>query len=136
MKQLVLHDKGQEAVFRFTGIMALLSLTALLILTSPGSWLFWLWAVMIILLLIALFTHGFGTNINRLIHKDGILEIRWYNRLRKRRINVSDMRGITTDDKYVRITLINEKILRLPIKYFEPPDRVKVITFLKEITDL
>ena len=136
MKQLVLRDKGQETVFRFTGIMALVSLTALLILTSPGSWLFWLWAVMIIVLLIALFTHGFGTNINRLVHNDGVLEIRWYNRLRKRRINVSDMKGITYANKCVRIELINEKILHLPIKYFEPPDRVKVITFLKEMTDL
>jgi len=135
MKQLVVRDKGQEAIIKFTGILAFLSLTASLILNSPSSWLFWLCALLVILLLIALFTHGFGTGINRFVLKDGVLQIRWYNRLRKRRINVSDIKGITADDKCVRIKLINEKIIRIPIKYFEPNDRVRVISFLKEIAD-
>jgi len=136
MKQLVLRDKGQEAVFRFVGILALLSLIASLILTDPGSWLFWLCAAMIVLLLIALFTHGFGTNINRLIHNNGVLEIRWYNRLRKRRINVGDIAGMTFDNRFVCIKLKNEKILRIPVKYFEPHDRDEIISFLKEISNL
>jgi hypothetical protein len=136
MKQLVLRDKGQEAIIKFTGILALLSLTASLFLSHPDSWLFWLCAVMVILLLIALFTHGFGTGINRLVLKADVLEMRWYNRLRKRRINVSDIKRITTDDKGISIKLINEKIIRIPMEYFEPHDRVRVISFLKEITDL
>lgn len=136
MKQLVLRDKGQEFVYKFLGTLVGISIVLQLFLNSPRSWLFWINAVLVILLLVLFITHGFGTIINSLTYDDNTLSIRWYNRLRVMRINVSEITEIDSDNKCINIKLKNDRIIRIPVNYLKVRDQLDVRNFLKETTGL
>lgn len=67
-----------------------------LFLNSLRSWLFWFTVVTAIMILVLFITRGFRTSINSLTINGNTLSIRWYNRLRIRRINVNKIEEIAT----------------------------------------
>ncbi len=136
MKQLVLRNEGQEIVYKIFGTLVGISAVLQLFLNSPRSWLFWINALLVIMLVVLIITRGFGTNVNSLKYDDNTLSIRWYNRLRIKRINMSEIEGITSDNNCIRIKLNNDKVIRMPIKMLEAKDQRDVLNFLKEITGL
>ena|SRR5674476_406227 len=136
MKQIVLRNKGQEYVYIFLGTLVGISAVTQLFLNSPRSWLFWINAVLVIMLLVLFITLGFGTNVNSITHDDNTLSIRWYNRLRVRRIGVSEIAEITSDKKCINIKLKNDRVIRIPVHYFEVKEQRDVRDFLKETTGL
>ena len=90
-----------------------------LFLNSLRSWLFWFNAVTAIMVLVLFITRGFGTSINSLTINGNTLSIRWYNRLRIRRINVSQIEEIASDKKCINITLKNDRVIRIPVNFLE-----------------
>ena len=136
MKQLVLRNEGQEIVYKIFGTLVGISAVLQLFLNSPRSWLFWINALLVLMLVLLIITRGFGTNVNSLKYDDNTLSIRWYNRLRIKRINVNDIVGIASDNNCIRIKLNNDKVIRIPIKMLEVRDQRDVLNFLKEITGL
>jgi hypothetical protein len=64
------------------------------------------------------------------------LSIRWYNRLRVKRINVSEIAEIASDNKCINIKLKNGRLIRIPVNYIEVKDQRDVRSFLKETTGL
>ena len=136
MKQLVLRNEGQEFMYKIFGTLVGISAVLQLFLNSPRSWLFWINALLVIMLVVLIITRGFGTNVNSLKYDDNTLSIRWYNRLRIKRINMSEIEGITSDNNCIRIKLNNDKVIRMPIKMLEAKDQRDVLNFLKEITGL
>jgi len=136
MKQLVLRNKGQEYVYIFLGTLVGISAVTQLFLNSPRSWLFWINAVLVIMLLVLFITLGFGTNVNSITHDDNTLSIRWYNRLRVMRIGVSEIAEITSDKKCISIKLKNERVIRIPVNFLEVKEKRDVRDFLKEATGL
>lgn len=136
MNQLVLRNKGQEFVYKILGTLVGISAVLQLFLNSPRSWLFWVNAVLVIMLLVLFITRGFGTNVNSLTLEDDALVIRWYNRLRKSKIIVRDIAEINHEKKCIRIKLKNDRVIRIPVKYLEVKDQLDVRHFLKETTGL
>lgn len=136
MKQLVLRNKGQKYVYIFLGTLVGISAILQLFLNSPRSWLFWVNAVLVIMLLVLFITRGFGTNVNSLTYDEHALLIRWYNRLRVMRIDVSEIAEIASDKKCINIKLKNDRVIRIPVNYLEVKDQLDVRNFLKETTGL
>ena len=132
MKQIVLRNKGQEFVFKFSGTLVGISMVLQLFLNSPRSWLFWVNAVLVIMLFVLFITRGFGTNVNSITYDDNTLSIRWYNRLRVRRIGVSEIAEIASDKKCINIKLKNGRVIRIPVNILEAKDQLDVRNFLKE----
>jgi hypothetical protein len=136
MKQIVLRNKGQEFVYKILGTLVGISAVLQLFLNSPRSWLFWVNAVLVIMLFVLFITRGFGTNVNSIIYDDNTLSIRWYNRLRVRRIGVSEIAEIASDKKCINIKLKNARVIRIPVNILEAKDQLDVRNFLKETTGL
>ncbi len=134
MNQLVLRNRGQEFVFNVSGVLVGISMVLQLFLNSPRSWLFWINAVLVILLLVLFITRGFGTNVNSITNDDNTLSIRWYNRLRVMRIDVSEIAEIASDKKCINITLKNDRVIRIPVNFLEAKEKRDVRDFLKETT--
>lgn len=134
MKQLVLHNKGQEFVHKILGTLFGISALLQLFLNNPRSWLFWVNAVLVILLLVMFITRGFGTSISSLTINGNTLSIRWSNRIRIRRINVNEIEEITSDKKCINITLRNDRVIRLPVYFLELKEQRDVRDFLMETT--
>jgi len=136
VKRLVLRNKGQEFVFKFSGALVGISAILQLYLNSPRSWLFRVNAVLVIILLVLFITRGFGATINSLALEDDTLVIRWYNRLRKSKIIVRDIAGINYEKKCIRIILKNDRVIRIPVNFLELKEQRHVRAFLKEATGL
>jgi hypothetical protein len=136
MKQIVLRNKGQEFVYKILGTLVGISAVLQLFLNSPRSWLFWVNAVMAIVILILFITRGFGTNVNIITYDDNTLSIRWYNRLRVMRIGVSEIAEITFEKKCINIKLKNYRVIRIPVNFLEIKEQRDVRDFLKETTGL
>src|SRR5665647_218636 len=132
MKQIVLRNKGQEFVYKIIGTLVGISAVLQLFLNSPRSWLFWVNAVLVIMLFVLFITRGFGTNVNSITYDDNTLSIRWYNRLRVRRIGVSEIAEIASDKKCINIKLKNGRVIRIPVNILEAKDQLDVRNFLKE----
>lgn len=137
MKQIVLRDKGQEFVLKSVFILTVISLGLQLITTDPHSWIFWVVAVLFIMLIVLLIiTRGLKTTANSLTLEDGNLIIRWYSRIRKRTINVLDIVEIRDEKKFISIKLINDKVIRIPVRFLDVKEHREIQNFLKEITEL
>lgn len=137
MKQIVLRDKGQEFVLKSVFILTVISLGLQLITTDPHSWIFWVVAVLfIMLILLIIITRGLKTTANSLTLEDGNLIIRWYSRIRKRTINVLDIVEIWDEKKFISIKLINDKVIRIPVRFLDVKEHREIQNFLKEITEL
>ena len=137
MKQIVLRDKGQEFVLKSVFILTVISLGLQLITTDPHSWIFWVVAVLFIMLIVLLIiTRGLKTTANSLTLEDGNLIIRCYSRIRKRTINVLDIVEIWDEKKFISIKLINDKVIRIPVRFLDVKEHREIQNFLKEITEL
>lgn len=136
MNQLVLRDKAQEYVFRFLGGLTLLGVGLQLFTVSPKKAIFWIQAVVFILVAILFFTMFFGTFINRLTADRGILTVRWNTKMFKKHIRIDQIDEITEDRRYIRIIMKDGHTLRLPVKLMDADKRNAARRFLKENTGL
>ncbi len=134
MNQLVLRDKTQEYVFRFLGGLLLLSTGLQLFVYSPKRPVFWILAVVFVLVAILFFTNFFGTLINRLTSDAGTLTIRWNTKLFRKHVRIDEIAEITEDKRFIRIIQKNGKSIRLPVRLLEPDKRRAARKFLKETT--
>jgi hypothetical protein len=136
MNQLVLRDKVQEYLFRFLGVLTLLSVGLQLFIQSPKTAIFWMLAVVFILVAIFFLTLNFGALINRITADRGILTIRWNTKIFKKRLPIDQIAEITEDDRYIRITMKDGSNIRLHVKYMDADKRRAARKFLKENTGL
>lgn len=136
MNQLVLRDKVQEYLFRFLGVLTLLSVGLQLFIQSPKTAIFWMLAVVFILVAIFFLTLNFGALINRITADRGILTIRWNTKIFKKRLPIDQIAEITEDDRYIRITMKDGSNIRLHVKHMDADKRRAARKFLKENTGL
>jgi hypothetical protein len=136
MNQLVLRDKAQEYVFRFLGGVTLLGVGLQLFTQSPKNAIFWIQAVVFILVAILFFTMFFGTFINRLSADRGILTVRWNSKIFKKHLRIDQIAEITDDRRYIRIIMKDGHTVRLPVKLMDADKRNATRRFLKENTGL
>ena len=136
MNQIVVRDKAQEFVFRGLGGLLLLSVGLQLFIYSPRQPLFWLLAVIFVLVAIIFFTMFFGVLISRLTSDKGVLTIRWNTMIFKKHVRIDEIAEITEDKRFIRIRQKNGKSIRLPVRLMEPDKRNAVRKFLKEATGL
>ena len=136
MNQLVLRDKVQEYLFRFLGVLTLLSVGLQLFIQSPKTAIFWILAVVFILVAIFFLTLNFGALINRITADRGILTIRWNTKIFKKRLPIDQIAEITEDERYIRITMKDGSNIRLHVKYMDADKRRAARKFLKENTGL
>lgn len=134
MNQLVVRDKTSEFVFRFLGGLLLLSVGLQLFTYSPRRGMFWILAIIFVLVALSFFTNQFGTLIIRLTSDAGILTIRWNTRLFTKQVPIHEITGITEDKRCIRITVRNGRKIRLPVRLMEPDKRMAIRKFLKENT--
>ncbi|HQG20990.1 MAG TPA: hypothetical protein PK005_06235 [Bacteroidales bacterium] len=136
MNQLVLRDKVQEYLFRFLGVLTLLSVGLQLFIQSPKTAIFWMLAVVFILVAIFFLTLNFGALINRITADRGILTIRWNTKIFKKRLPIDQIAEITEDERYIRITMKDGSNIRLHVKHMDADKRRAARKFLKENTGL
>ena len=136
MNQLVLRDKVQEYLFRFLGVLTLLSVGLQLFIQSPKTAIFWMLAVVFILVAIFFLTLNFGALINRITADRGILTIRWNTKILKKRLPIDQFAEITEDERYIRITMKDGSNIRLHVKHMDADKRRAACKFLKENTGL
>lgn len=136
MNQLVLRDKVQEYLFRFLGVLTLLSVGLQLFIQSPKTAIFWMLAVIFILVAIFFLTLNFGALINRITADRGILTIRWNTKILKKRLPIDQIAEITEDERYIRITMKDGSNIRLHVKHMDADKRRAARKFLKENTGL
>lgn len=136
MNQLVLRDKVQEYLFRFLGVLTLLSVGLQLFIQSPKTAIFWMLAVVFILVAIFFLTLNFGALINRITADRGILTIRWNTKILKKRLPIDQIAEITEDERYIRITMKDGSNIRLHVKLMDADKRRAARRFLKENTGL
>lgn len=136
MNQLVLRDKAHEYVFRFLGGVTLLGVGLQLFTVSPKRAIFWIQAVLFVLVAILFFTQFFGTFINRISADRGILTVRWNTKIFKKHIRIDQIAEITDDRRQIRIIMKDGHTLSLPVKLMDSDKRHKVRRFLKENTGL
>ncbi len=136
MNQLVLRDKVQEYLFRFLGVLTLLSVGLQLFIQSPKTAIFWMLAVVFILVAIFFLTLNFGALINRITADRGILTIRWNTKILKKRLPIDQIAEITEDKRYIRITMKDGSNIRLHVKHMDADKRRAARKFLKENTGL
>lgn len=136
MNQLVLRDKVQEYLFRFLGVLTLLSVGLQLFIQSPKTAIFWMLAVVFILVAIFFLTLNFGTIINQITADRGILTIRWNTKILKKRLPIDQIAEITEDERYIRITMKDGSNIRLHVKHMDADKRRAARKFLKENTGL
>lgn len=136
MNQLVLRDKVQEYLFRFLGVLTLLSVGLQLFIQSPKTAIFWILAVVFILVAIFFLTLNFGALINRITADRGILTIRWNTKILKKRLPIDQIAEITEDERYIRITMKDGSNIRLHVKHMDADKRRAARKFLKENTGL
>lgn len=136
MNQLVLRDKTQEYLYRFLGVLILLSVGIQLFIQSPKTAIFWMLAVVFILTAILLLTLNFGTIINQITADRGILTIRWGKKIFKRHLPIDQIAEITENERYIRITMKDGSNIRLHVKHMEADKRRAARRFLKENTGL
>ncbi|HOE25839.1 MAG TPA: hypothetical protein PLA17_05460 [Bacteroidales bacterium] len=136
MNQLVLRDKVQEYLFRFLGVLTLLSVGLQLFIQSPKTAIFWMLAVVFILVAIFFLTLNFGALINRITADRGILTIRWNTKILKKRLPIDQIAEITEDERYIRITMKDGSNIRLHVKHMDADKRRAARKFLKENTGL
>ena len=134
MNQLVIRDKAQELVYRFLGGLLLLSVGLQLFIHSPKRAMFWILVVVFILAAILFFTLNFGTLINRITADQGILTIRWNTKLFRKHLRIDEIASISEDKRYIRISMKDGHIVRLPVRLMEPDKRREVRKFLKSNT--
>jgi uncharacterized membrane protein len=134
MNQLVLRDKGQEYVFRFLGGLLLLAVGLQLFIHPPRAFIFWLMAVVFVIVAILFFTMLFGALISRLTSDAGVLTIRWNTKIFKKHVRIDQIAEITEDKRFIRIIQKDGKTIRLPVRLMEPDKRRAVRKFLKEVT--
>ena len=134
MNQLVIRDKAQELVYRFLGGLLLLSVGLQLFIHSPKRAMFWILVVVFILAAILFFTLNFGTLINRITADQGILTIRWNTKLFSKHLRIDEIASISEDKRYIRISMKDGHIVRLPVRLMEPDKRREVRKFLKSNT--
>ena len=136
MNQLVLRDKTQEYLYRFLGVLTLLSVGLQLFIQSPKTAIFWMLAVVFILVAIFFLTLNFGALINRITADRGILTIRWNTKILKKRLPIDQIAEITEDKRYIRITMKDGSNIRLHVKHMDADKRRAARKFLKENTGL
>ena len=136
MNQLVLRDKVQEYLFRFLGVLTLLSVGLQLFIQSPKTAIFWMLAVVFILVAIFFLTLNFGTIINQITADRGILTIRWNTKIFKKRLPIDQIAEITEDERYILITMKDGSNIRLHVKHMDADKRRAARKFLKENTGL
>jgi len=136
MNQLVLRDKVQEYLFRFLGVLTLLSVGLQLFIQSPKTAIFWMLAVVFILVAIFFLTLNFGTIINQITADRGILTIRWNTKIFKKRLPIDQIAEITEDERYIRITMKDGSNIRLHVKHMDADKPRAARKFLKENTGL
>ena len=136
MNQLVLRDKVQEYLFRFLGVLTLLSVGLQLFIQSPKTAIFWMLAVVFILVAIFFLTLNFGALINRITADRGILTIRWNTKILKKRLPIDQIAEITEDERYIRITMKDGSNIRLHVRHMDADKRRAARKFLKENTGL
>jgi len=134
MNQLVIRDKAQELVYRFLGGLLLLSVGLQLFIHSPKRAMFWILVVVFILAAILFFTLNFGTLINRITADQGILTIRWNTKLFRKHLRIDEITSISEDKRYIRISMKDGRMVRLPVRLMEPDKRREVRKFLKSNT--
>ena len=134
MNQLVVRDKASEFLSRFLGGLLLLAVGLQLFNHSPRSGMFWILAVVFIVVALSLLTRHFGILIIRLTSDAGILAIRWNTKLFKRHVHIHEITSITEDKRCIRIVLKSGKSIRLPVRLMDPDKRRAVRKFLKENT--
>ena len=135
MNQLVLRDKVQEYLFRFLGVLTLLSVGLQLFIQSPKTAIFWMLAVVFILVAIFFLTLNFGALINRITADRGILTIRWNTKILKKRLPIDQIAEITEDERYIRITMKDGSNIRLHVKHMDADKRRAARKFLKRTRD-
>jgi hypothetical protein len=137
MKQLVLRSKEQELVLRTVFVLTEISLGLQLITTDPHSWLFWVVAVLFIMLIVLLIiTRGLKATANSLTLEDDSLIIRWHNRPGKRKIKVRDIAEINDEMKRISIKLKNNRVIRIPVRFLDAKEHREIRNFLNEIARL
>jgi len=134
MNQLVVRNKAQELVFRFLGGLLLLAVGLQLFSYSPRRGMFWILAIVFILVALSFFTLHFGTLIISLTSDAGVLTIRWNTKLFKRHVRIHEITAITEEKRCIRIVLKSGKSIRLPVRLMDPDKRRAVRKFLKENT--
>ena len=136
MNQLVLRDKVQEYLFRFLGVLTLLSVGLQLFIQSPKTAIFWMLAVVFILVAIFFLTLNFGALINRITADRGKLTIRWNTKIFKKHLPIDQIAEITEDRRFIRITMKDGSTIRLHVKLMDADKRRAARRFLKENTGL
>ncbi len=134
MNQLVVRDKASEFVFRFLGGLLLLAVGLQLFTYNPRSGMFWILAIVFILVALSFFTNHFGILIIRLTSDAGVLTIRWNTKLFKKHVHIHEITSITEDKRRICIVLKSGKSIRLPVRLMDPDKRRAVRKFLKEST--
>jgi hypothetical protein len=134
MNQLVVRDKASEFLSRFLGGLLLLAVGLQLFTHSPRSGIFWILAIVFIVVALSLLTRHFGILIIRLTSDAGVLTIRWNTKLFKRHVPIHEITAITEDKRCIRIVLKSGKRIRLPVRLMDPDKRRSVRKFLKENT--
>jgi hypothetical protein len=135
MKLIVSSNKGQEFILKSIFTLAVISLGLQLITADRHSWLFWVVAVLFIILIVLLvITRDLRTPVNSLTVDDGTLIIRWYNRLRKTKIRMQDIAEINDEKKCISIKLKNNRVFRIPVNTLEVKDQHDMRNFMKETT--
>lgn len=134
MNQLVVRDKASEFLSRFLGGLLLLAVGLQLFTHSPRSGIFWILAIVFIVVALSLLTRHFGILIIRLTSDAGVLTIRWNTKLFKRHVPIHEITSISEEKRAIRIVLKSGKSIRLPIRLMDPDKRRAVRKFLKENT--
>ena len=133
MKQLVLQNKNQELVYRMIGILFLLAAVCYALATDWQSVSGFLIPILFLISSAGYVTNFYGTLTSRITEENGLIVLRWYSKIRRKRIPAADIKEVTGDDNYISIILRNGKPVRLPIRRLEPDEIRSVYKFLNEI---
>ena len=134
MKQLVLHDTSHRAIIRGIGVLMLVSCATFIIASDWDSVTDIIPPIGTFLAGLTGVTLNFGTLTNRITSDGAELVIRWNTKIFKKRISISDITAISTDDNVIAITLKSGSILRFGTRMMEPHERQSVRKFLRETT--
>ncbi len=134
MKQLILRNSLYERIYRSLGIVCLVMVIVIIITGDKNEWSFWIQIVAMLLLGLAFLSLNFGTLVNRLTVKKGVLTIRWYTKPMRIILPIHEIDEILADENFVRIVMKNGRIIRLPTGMLEFEEKRAVRKFLKETT--
>lgn len=105
INQLVLRNKNQELIYRGIGVFWFIGAITSSFSSDRKSCPDFFIHILFSISGIVYVTNYLGTLINRLTMQDNILIIRWYSKIRKKRVSIDEIFEITGINDFIRIIL-------------------------------